>query len=134
MDILDTIKGKTILSFEVINTICSRTPSVCISELFPDNARLIEAGGAYCLVRKALTEQCGCGLYCTLNVTHSSWYIKARILCPDWVTVGSVALDFVAKWKGPQTVGCATLSPRSHCCLVLANESHRKVDISLQHF
>lgn len=45
-DILDTIKGKTILPFEVINTICSRTPSVCISELFPDNARLIEAGGA----------------------------------------------------------------------------------------
>lgn len=76
MDILDTIKGKTILPFEVINTICSRTPSVCISELFPDNARLIEAGGAHCLVRKTLTEQCGCGLF--LNVTHSSWDIKTK--------------------------------------------------------
>ena len=41
MEILDTIKGKTVLSFEVINTICSRIPSVCISQLFSDNARLI---------------------------------------------------------------------------------------------
>lgn len=92
-DILDTIKGKTILPFEVINTICSRTPSVCISELFPDNARLIEAGGAHCLVRKTLTEQCGCGLHCALNVTHSSWYIKPRMLSTDWVTVGFVGLE-----------------------------------------
>lgn len=78
IDILDTIKGKTILPFEVINTICSRTRSVCISELIPDHARLMMAGGAYCLVRKSLTEQCGCGLYCALNVTHSSWYIKTK--------------------------------------------------------
>ena len=104
---------------------------MCISELFPDNARLIEAGGAYCLVRKTLAEQCGCGLYCALKVTHSSWYIKARILCTDWVTVGSVGLDFAAKWKGPQTVGCATLSPSGHCSLTLSNGSHRKVHISL---
>lgn len=40
MDIFDSIKGKTLLSFEVINTICSRILSVCISQLFPDNARL----------------------------------------------------------------------------------------------
>lgn len=40
MDILDTIKGKTILSFEVINTTCSRIPSVCVSGLVADNARL----------------------------------------------------------------------------------------------
>lgn len=72
-DILDTIKGKTILPFEVINTICGRTCSVCISELIPDRARLmVVAGGAYCLVRKSLTEQCGCGLHCALSVTRSS--------------------------------------------------------------
>jgi urease gamma subunit len=41
MAILETIKGKTILAFEVMNTICSGIPSVCISELFPDNTRLI---------------------------------------------------------------------------------------------
>ena len=40
MDIFDAIKGTTVLSFEVINTICSRILSVCISQLLPDNARL----------------------------------------------------------------------------------------------
>lgn len=48
MDILDTIKGKMVLSFEVINTTCSRIPSVCISELFPDSARLTVP--AWCLL------------------------------------------------------------------------------------
>lgn len=77
MGILDTIKGKTVFSFEVINTICSRMPSVYISELFSDTAKLTVP--AWCLLlklRTSLIEQCGSGVYCLLNVTHSSWYIN----------------------------------------------------------
>lgn len=99
MTILDTIKGKTILSFEVLNIICRRIPSVCISELFPDNSRL--PGPEWCLlpvVRKSLIEHCRSGVYCPLNVTHSSRHIKLRL--PP--TYGAVHSN--TEWKTPQTV------------------------------
>lgn len=62
MDISDTIKGKTVLSFEVINTICSRIPSVCISEFVPGKARPL--GSAWCLLprKEEATGAAGPGL------------------------------------------------------------------------
>lgn len=69
MDISDTIKGKTVLSFEVINTICSRIPSVCISESVAGKARPL--GPAWCLVprKEEATGAVGLG-FTVLYMVH----------------------------------------------------------------
>lgn len=119
MDISDTIKGKTVLSFEVINTICSRIPSVCISEFVPGKARPLGPAwcGACCLERKKRLGQ-GSGVHCPLHGTHSSWSIPLSMPPPYWVTAG---WPFRQGVGGPQRAELRECL-RSHCFFSLPNQ------------
>jgi hypothetical protein len=72
---------------------------------------------------KSLEGHCGGGAYGALNVTHSSWNIKPRLLPTGWITVGVTGPAFQAEWN------CVTLSPSGHGSFSLHNEKGKQVDI-----